>query len=335
MNDTRVTLESLYDQFKRILLKHGFSEDKADTCARIFTDNTRDGVLSHGINRFPKFVDFVRRGIVKPDAEPELVNANGAFERWDGHQGPGPLNARFCMDRAINLAQSHAIGCVGLRNTNHWMRGGTYGLQAADAGCIGICWTNTMVLMPPWGSREARLGNNPLVLCVPNKPDHILLDTAMSQFSFGRLANAQRSAEKLPVPGGFDANGNLTDDPGEIMRSKQPLPIGYWKGSGMVLLLDCMVSVLSAGNATFQIGEGADETNISQAFIAIDVSKIGGAETAASLVPQILDDLHSANPTDPASPVTFPGERTSQRRAASAKNGVVVDAAIWQKIQAL
>ena len=36
-------------------------------------------------------------------------------------------------------------------NTNHWMRAGTYGWQAAEAGFIGICWTNTM-------PKHARMG---------------------------------------------------------------------------------------------------------------------------------------------------------------------------------
>ncbi|STM18251.1 2,3-diketo-l-gulonate reductase [Escherichia coli] len=46
------------------------------------------------------------------------------------------------MDRAIELAADHGIGLVALRNANHWMRGGSYGWQAAEKGYIGICWTN-------------------------------------------------------------------------------------------------------------------------------------------------------------------------------------------------
>jgi 3-dehydro-L-gulonate 2-dehydrogenase len=45
------------------------------------------------------------------------------------------------MTRAIALAREHGIGCVALANTNHWMRGGSYGWQAANAGLIGVCWT--------------------------------------------------------------------------------------------------------------------------------------------------------------------------------------------------
>jgi len=40
------------------------------------------------------------------------------------------------------------------------------------------------------------------------------------------------------VEGGFDAGGRLTRDPAAIEASKRPLPIGYWKGSGLALMLD-------------------------------------------------------------------------------------------------
>lgn len=33
---------------------------------------------------------------------------------------------------------------------------------SADAGVIGVCWTNTLPNLPPWGADEPRIGNNPL-----------------------------------------------------------------------------------------------------------------------------------------------------------------------------
>ena len=56
------------------------------------------------------------------------------------------------------------------------MRGGTYGWQAADAGLIGICWTNTMPNLPPWGAEVPRIGNNPLVVAVPRPDGHVVLE---------------------------------------------------------------------------------------------------------------------------------------------------------------
>ena len=34
----------------------------------------------------------------------------------------------------MEIAREHGIGVVALRNANHWMRGGTYGQQAAEKG---------------------------------------------------------------------------------------------------------------------------------------------------------------------------------------------------------
>src|SRR6202165_5100698 len=133
------------------------------------------------------------------------------------------------------------------------MRGGSYGWQAADAGVIGVCWTNTMPNLPPWGASEPRLGNNPLVIAVPRAEGHIVLDMAMSQFSYGTLESFRMRGEQLPVTGGFDLDGKLSSDPGAIEASRRPLPIGYWKGSGLSLMLDMLAALLSGGQATHQI----------------------------------------------------------------------------------
>jgi len=168
------------------------------------------------------------------------------------------------MDRAIGLSHERRIGCVALANTNHWMRGGSYGWQAAEAGAIGICWTNTMANLPPWGASDARVGNNPLIIAVPRATGHVVLDMAMSQFSYGALATYRMRGEPLPVEGGFDAEGRLTRDPTAIEASKRPLPIGYWKGSGLALMLDMVGALLSAGCATHQIAADTErETNLS------------------------------------------------------------------------
>ncbi len=191
----RIPFGELVDTLNAVNLKLGLSRERAVLCARIFAESSRDGVQSHGLNRFPRFAGNVRDGIVDPGAIPSLINAAGAIERWDGNRGPGILNAHTSMERAISLARRHGIGAVALANTNHWMRGGTYGWQAADQGLFAICWTNTCRNLPAWGASTPTLGNNPLVLAAPRTDPrgdtagapHVVLDMAMSQFSYGQL----------------------------------------------------------------------------------------------------------------------------------------------------
>ncbi|HZQ92472.1 MAG TPA: 3-dehydro-L-gulonate 2-dehydrogenase [Terriglobales bacterium] len=331
----RVTFDQLVGELERVLSRNGFTRDESATMARVFAESTRDGVHSHGVNRFPLFIQHVRKGIVKTGVAPELVHAVGAFERWDGHGGAGILNALHSMGRAIALAEKHGVGCVGLRHTNHWMRAGTYGLQAADAGCIGICWTNTIALMPPWGGQQVRVGNNPVVIAAPRQGGHLLLDMAMSQFSVGRIESAARSGEPLPADAGFDSSNHVTRDPAAVLKTKRLLPIGLWKGVGLRILLDTLAAAVSEGHATHHITAGSAETSLSQIFIAIDLKRIA-AEKANVIVESIVADVNSATPSAPGAEVpSVPGQRMAERRARAERDGIAVRADIWREIQAL
>ena len=191
MQDIRVPFEELISALVFALKEYGFEEGKAKSCAMLFVKADLDGVRSHGVNRFLRFLEYIKSGHVNPNAEPIPRSQMQFFERWDGQLGPGNLNAAFAMNQAVQLSKTYGIGCVALSNTNHWMRAGNYGWQAVDAGCIGICFTNTKANMPAWGGSEPKLGNNPLVIAIPRKKGAIVLAMAMSQFAYGKMSLAQ------------------------------------------------------------------------------------------------------------------------------------------------
>jgi 3-dehydro-L-gulonate 2-dehydrogenase len=72
-NTIRISASDMEATFAAILLKNGFNETKARQCAAIFTANTVDGVYTHGVYRFPRFIEYIRKGVVHPNAEPTLV----------------------------------------------------------------------------------------------------------------------------------------------------------------------------------------------------------------------------------------------------------------------
>lgn len=331
----RIGLDEARKAMAMGLRRRGFEASRAEECARLFAEASLDGVYTHGVERFPRFVAYVEKGWVKPDAAPRLVASFGAWERWDGQLGPGNLNAQDSMDRAVALARNGGMGCVALANTNHWMRGGQYGLRAADQDCIGICWTNTTPNLPAWGSRDALLGNNPLVMAVPREGGHVLLDMAMSQFSFGKLEAYASRGEALPVEGGFDGGGRPSRDAAAILASKRPLPIGYWKGSGLSLLLDLIGSVLSGGDGVGGVGHREAEYGLSQAFIAFDLKRLpdGGAVKAA--VEEMATRIHGGTPAEDGSRITFPGERRAATRVENLSRGLPLRESLWREVVGL
>jgi 3-dehydro-L-gulonate 2-dehydrogenase len=236
----RIPYQELYEGLLRVLLKAGFETERARVCAGLFTDASRDGVYSHGLNRFPRFMEMIRR-----------------------------------------------------------------------------------------------IGNNPLVIAVPHSDGHIVLDMAMSQFSYGTLESYRMRSEQLPVFGGFDLQGELTRDASAIEASARPLPIGYWKGSGLALMLDLLAALLSGGNATHQIAaDSFQETGLSQVFLAFDLPLVDKEEEREQLMNQIIEYVQSANPST-GERVRYPGERTLEIRKENLEKGIPVEPQVWQQVQGM
>lgn len=334
---TRITFNEMKATIKSAFLIAGMPEEKADRCAQVHTESSRDGVYSHGLNRVERFVDYIGKGWVDVNAEPTLELNLGSMETYNGNLGPGILNAIFAMDRATEIAEVNGLGLVSLNNTTHWMRGGAYGWQAAEKGFIGICWTNTESCMPAWGAKSCGIGNNPFIMAVPRKEGHVVLDMAMSQYSYGKLQTTRLRDQKLPFPGGFDQEGNLTDIPGDIEETRRILPMGFWKGSGFAVVLDLISALLSGGLTTAGIDK-ADKGSCGsccQIFIAIDPRKINTQEFIEQALHETIEQLKSSVPATENGEIFYPGEQSLKTRHENMESGIPVDDGIWAKVKEL
>lgn len=322
-------------RLEKILEGRGCPTNHAAKVALEFVRNSLEGTYTHGINRFPRLVRYIDQGIIKMDAEPLLLHAFGALENYDGQLGFGIVNAWASMERAIELASIHGIGCVALRNTNHWLRAATYGYQACESGMAGICFTNTLPNMPTWGAADPRIGNNPLVMAFPWKEGEIIVDMAMSQYSYGALELAELKGEQMPFAAGFDAEGNLTTDPSTILKTMRMLPAGYWKGAALSFVLDVFAGSLSLGKTTSEIGKLESEFGLSQTFIAIDFARVAPRLEVDEIVRSAVEDLLSSKPDGSARPIVYAGQRMRETRRHNLIEGIPVDERVWDEIGSL
>ncbi|PKM57259.1 MAG: 3-dehydro-L-gulonate 2-dehydrogenase [Firmicutes bacterium HGW-Firmicutes-3] len=333
----RIKYDEMVATFEDILIKKGFKPETARKSAENFANNSVDGIYSHGVNRFPRVISYIDKGYIKVDAEPTVEGRMGGFERWNGNLAMGNTNAVSAMDRAIELAKECGIGIVALGNTNHWMRGGTFGWQAADAGMIGLCWTNTMPNMPAWGTKDRNIGNNPFVMAIPrSNMEHVVVDCAMAQFSYGKIEETKFKGQQLPVVGGYDTEGKVTTDPVEIEKTWRVLPIGFWKGSGLSIAFDLIAAVLSGANSTTAIGKKyEDEYGLSQIFIAIDPTHMSSVNITDAIIEEVIDDIRESEKAEGCNQIFYPGEMEINTRRDNLENGIPVLEDIWNTITAL
>lgn len=330
-----VKIDDLQHEYERILAKRGMQADQATKLAAGFVEMANEGTYSHGINRFPVFIEQVDKGQIKLNATPECVNSMGALEQWDCHFGPGVLNGLICTDRAIELAKQYGIGMVGMRNSNHWMRGGTYVLKMARQGMAGIASTNSIAVMPAWGGKDHRVGSNPLIMAIAGDPP-VLVDCSMSQYSYGQLQNYVLADKELPVIGGYDNEGNLTKDPHVLWSNKRLLQMGFWKGSSMSIVLDMMLTAISGGLSVPALTEDMDgEFGVSQFLIAIDISKTMSNERLSEEMKRIREYVLASEPAETGSVMIAGSEIETFITKHAQQGGIEIHESIWSQIKSL
>ena len=311
--------------------------EQAHRLAEIFAGNSLDGVHSHGMNRFPRYITEMESGLCDARVtQAERVSGFGALEVWDAHFGVGPLIAEQVTRRAIELAQAHGVGCVALRNNHHWLRAGRYGLMMADAGMLGICMTNTCMNLVAYGAKVSSTGNNPITFAVPRRDGSLVMDMAVSQYAFGKLEIMAQQGRQLDTACGYDTEGNPTSDPAKIVESGLMMPMALWKGSALSIMIDLMTTMLAQGRASHEIGTPAEgERGMSQLFICMHPAAVIDTEAAERKLEETLDFLHGLEVREGMAGVHAPGEGRAATRARHLAGGIPVTEATWEKIRHL
>ena len=103
-----VSFSEMESTFRRILMKHGMSAEDAALSSHLFTSSSADGVHSHGLNRFPRYVSMIDSGVVDISHKAVLKERVLQFtpvvtrelEEMIMPQLPGCVSSRWCPEFA-------------------------------------------------------------------------------------------------------------------------------------------------------------------------------------------------------------------------------------------
>ena len=241
---------------------------------------------------------------------------------------------------AAQKAKVSGVGFVLVRNSTHWGRAANYAAIAAREGCFGVCFANTESNMPIWGAKKPSIGNNPMAVGAPRASgEPVVLDMAMSQAAFFKIVLQQREGRKVPFGWGVDEQGNPTDDPAAIIKSRRLVPMGQHKGSGLAFMIDVLTGILSGGRFCGELLEEAKgmphATSYSQAFLAIDIETFMPLEAFERRVDELVEYVKSAPLAEGFSEINIPGERAWRERTLRERDGIPLDDVTFGELQAL
>ena len=326
----RISADALRSFTERVLRSAGVGENDSKTAADVMIEANLCGVDSHGVRMLPGTIQLIRNGKINPAGTIKILNETPAVAHLDGDRLLGSVIGVYAMNLAVNKAKASGIGLVVVKNSTHWGRPAYYPAIATRKNCIGICFTNTEANMPAWGTNEHRLGNGPLSIGAPRvETNPVILDIAMSQAAWGKIAVFKQLGKKAPQGWGLDRQGNPTDEPEEIMKSGQALPMGQHKGAGLSLMIDIMTGILAGGlNSAELVAEGKSQpwaSAYSQTFLAVDISYFSPVDEFKARVDQLIDHVKSAKPMEGFDEILIPSERAWRERALRIKQGIPID----------
>jgi uncharacterized oxidoreductase len=319
----------------------GSSGEEATIVSDHLVEANLRGHDSHGVGLIPTYVRDRRAGHQHPNRHPRLLREDGAIAVFDATMGYGHVAARDVTDRGIAKARASGVALVGLQNSHHIARVGTYGEQACAAGLVAILFANVFAgrqMVAPFGGSDARLHTNPICIAVPAGEGRspFVLDLATSQIAMGKVRVAYNKHVAVEPGVLIDGAGVPTTDPSVLFE--EPFgalqPFGGHKGSGLALMCELLAGALVGGPTNQMLNPPRRGLMNNMLAIFIDPARFTELPIFHREIEGILAHVKASPGADPAKPVLVAGEPERSTRAERLANGIPLDPKSWEEIVA-
>jgi uncharacterized oxidoreductase len=328
-----------------IFTREGCSAAEGERIGRYLVGANLTGHDSHGVIRAPRYVAWLREGVLVADRTPDILTDSDAFALVDAGYGFGQSAGPFALDLGIRKAQRGGVAIVALRHSGHLGRIGEWAEQAAAAGLVSVHFVNVSgsVLVAPFGAVDRRFSTAPFTIGFP-RPDGepVILDFATSAVAEGKVLVASQGGKPLPEGALIGPDGQLSTDPatlyGPIVPGQAPSyqngtgairAFGEHKGSGLALMCELLAGALTGSGTA---GPGPRRFCNGMLSIYMSPEYFGSNETFAAETRGYIEFFKSARPASPDGEVLLPGEPERRTRAKRLAEGVPLTDEVWASL---
>ncbi|MEP2718450.1 Ldh family oxidoreductase [Pseudophaeobacter sp.] len=315
------------------LVATGTAPENARPLALATAMTEADGVASHGLAYVPIYAGHVACGKVDGKALPVLSQPRPGVVAVDAATGFAHAAINKGFTELIPAARSQGVAVLAIKNSYNCGVLGVHTQRLAQAGLLGIGFTNAPASIAPSGGAKPVLGTNPISIAAPGGDGEalVLIDQSASTIAKSEVMKHAREGKALPRGWVLDAEGNPTTDPEAGLKGSM-VPSGGYKGVGIALMVEMMAAAMTGASLGTEAspfsGPVGGPPKTGQFFIAIDpdVTAEGGfGERIATLVASIRDQEGAR----------LPGDGRASARTRAARDGVAVSVATLEKLRAL
>ncbi len=325
----RLSLDEATRRVAAALQRAGAAEAMALSTARALVRAEAQGQGGHGLSRVLQYMSHLRSGRVVGSAQAKVARRQGATLLVDAGEGLAFPACDLAVAEAVRSASAQGVVLAGVINSHHCGVVVDHLRAAAEAGLVGLGFSNSPAAMPAAGGRHPIFGTNPVAAVFPRRAqDPLLIDLSLSEVARGKVMVAAKKGERIPLGWALDAAGRPTTDAKAALDGSM-LPLGAvssTKGAMLALVVELLVSALIGANfgyeaSSFFVDEG-NRPRLGQLFIVIDPNALAGREAYFDRVETLIAEMLRDDE------VRLPGARREALRRRAAAEGIEVAEAL-------
>ena len=329
---TRLSIAELTDLTARALRRAGASKSISLATAKALVAAESEGLTGHGVSRVALYAQHVREGRVDGKAKPKVVRRAGATCLVDARGGLAFEAAAVAAKEAIARAKRYGIAFCGVTNSHHFGAAGYHLAPVAEAGLIGLAFTNSPAAINAWGGKRPLYGTNPVAAVLPRRGEPpLVVDLSLTEVVRGKIMLYAKEGKPIPLGWAVDRDGQPTTS-AQAALTGSLAAIGGMKGTMLALIVEVLCCAVTGAAFSFENDsyfEPGGKPRIGHAILAIDPEALAGRdaylERLEVLVSRMLDD----------DGVRLPGSRRHAAAANAQSSGIEIPDVLHRELTTL
>jgi (2R)-3-sulfolactate dehydrogenase (NADP+) len=314
------------------LRKAGAGRAMAEATAAALVAAESQGLAGHGLSRVALYSEHLRQGRADGKARPKVVRRKGAACLVDANGGLAFPAMAVAVREAIKRARRHGVGFAGVTNSHHFGAAAHHLAPVAQAGLVGLAFSNSPSAINAWGGRKAFYGTNPIAAIFPRRnAAPIVVDLSLTEVVRGKIMLHAKEGKPIPLGWALDKDGNPTTDAKAALTGSLS-PIGGAKGAALALMVEVLSVALTGAAFSFENDsyfEPGNKPRIGHAVLAIDPAALAGADSYYSRLEAMISKMLE----DPG--VRLPGARRQAAEAKARAEGIDIPDALAAELRRL
>mmetsp|Transcript_23351 Transcript_23351/g.40709 ORF Transcript_23351/g.40709 Transcript_23351/m.40709 type:complete len:329 (+) Transcript_23351:6561-7547(+) len=245
---TSVSQSDIETTVQAALLRHGAGAFAAAEVARAVARAEAVGNRICGLYYLESYCKQLTTGRVKGDVVPVVSTPRPGTIHVDALMGFAQPAFAYGLAPALDAARQFGVASLAVGHAHTCTSLGYFTEQIAQAGLIGIGFTNASPIVAPPGGKARVIGTNPIAFSVPDGAGGLAMqfDQSTTTVALGKITMAKAAGETIPEGWALDVDGNPTTDP-EAALGGSLVSMGGYKGWGFGLMAELLAAGMTGG----------------------------------------------------------------------------------------